>query len=43
MPTWKDINAALQSWFSDESPAPKPEPKRPTLINVLADYFKGGK
>ena len=43
MSTWKDINAALQSWFSDAQPRPKPKP-RPTPINaVLSDYFKGGK
>ena len=43
MPTWKDINAALQSWFSDEPPAPKSEPKKPTLVSILTDYFKGDK
>lgn len=46
MPTWQQMNAALQSWFSDEPPAPKPCPqptKKPTLASVLADYFKGGK
>lgn len=43
MPTWKEVNAALQIWFSDEPVAPKPEPKKPTLVSVLADYFKGGK
>jgi murein endopeptidase len=46
MPTWKEVNAALQSWFSDaQPPTPKPRPQpKPMPINaVLSDYFKGGK
>ena len=42
MPTWKQINAALQSWFEPQT-APKPKPRPQPHNAILSSYIEGKK